>query len=194
VRSALTHRRAFGIVLASAVVAATVATAAASPSGKAFPPGCWIGKSAYNGTYAVGPVKAKVSNGKQTSLLWVGSDKPVAEVFGFLTLSGAGSGTLKISGSSLSMKVKILGDYDLTGTAAAVKANGTDSMTGTARGTGQFLPSVPVKLKYPVKNAPLTIQTVTAQKVTGVFGKAPWKATRRGGAAAKSPAACASAA
>ena len=179
------------------VVAATVAFAAASAGAstdaKAFPVGCWIGKSAYNGTYAAGPVKAKIANGKQTFALWVVSAKPTPHAVGFLTVTGAGAGTLTISGSTLSLKVKILGDYDLTGTPSAVKVNGTYSMTGTAHGTGQFLPSVPVKLKFPVKNAPLTIQTVTPQKVTGVFGKAPWSATLRAGPPSKSAAACAAA-
>ena len=193
-RRGLTDRHATAIALASAVVAAAGSTAAASTSAKAFPPGCWIGNTAYNGTYASGPVHAKVTNGKQTFVLWVGSDKPAAHAVGFLSVTGSGTGTLKISGSTLSLKVKILGEYDLTGTAAAVKVNGTYSMTGTAHGTGQFLPSIPVKLKFPVKNASLAIQTVTAQKVTGVFGKAAWKATRRAGAASTNPAACANAA
>jgi hypothetical protein len=187
--------------LATAAVAAVWAgallatsTASGSHLAKAFPSGCWIGKTPYGGTYASGPVKAKVTNGRQTIVLWVGADKPVAQAVGFITVTGVGAGTLEISGSNLSMKVKILGDYDLTGTASAVKVNGTYSMTGTAVGNGQFLPSVPVKLKYPVKNASLNVKTVTATHVSGLFGKAPWSVTRRPGAPSKNPAACANAA
>lgn len=186
------YAAAAALSIAVAILAAPAATSA--PSGKAFPPGCWIGKRAYNGTYASGPVKAKVTNGKQTFALWVGSDKPAAQAVGFLTVSGDGAGTLKISGSTLALKVKILGDYDLTGTAGAVKVNGVYKMTGTAKGSGQFLPSVPVNLKFPVKNAPLTILTVAPGKVAGVFGKAPWSATRRSGAPSKNPVTCAHAA
>jgi len=186
------YAAATALSVALAVFVAPAATSA--PASKAVPAGCWIGKSTYKGTYASGPVKATVTNGKQTFVLWVGSDKPAAQAVGLLTVTGIGSGTLTISGSKLALKVKILGDYDLTGTAGAVKVNGTYSMTGTAKGSGQFLPSVPVKLKFPVKNAPLTIATVTPGKVAGVFGKAPWSATRRAGAPSKSPAACANAA
>jgi hypothetical protein len=67
-------------------------------------------------------------------------------------------------------------------------------LTGTAKGTGQFLPDVPVKLKYPVKNAALTIQTAAPLKVSGVLGKAPWTVTRRAGAPSKNPQACSDAA
>jgi hypothetical protein len=183
--------------LASAGALATAVVLAAAPAqgsqlAKAFPAGCWIGKAGYSGTYASGPMQAKVTNGTQSFVLWVSKDG--ADAIGFILVKGSGAGTLKVSGSTLALKVKILGDYDLTGTASAVKANGFYSMTGTAKGTGQFLPSVPVKLKYPVKNAAVTLKTVTQQKVTGLFGKAPWSATRRAGAPSKAPDACSDAA
>jgi hypothetical protein len=182
------------VALAAVTIAAiAVAPPATSmPRAKAFPPGCWTGKSAYSGTYASGPVKATVTNGTQTFVLWV--SKNGADAVGYVLVKGAGAGTLQISGSTLSLKVKILGDYDLTGTASAVKANGFYSMTGTAKGTGQFLPSIPVRLKYPVKGAGVTVKTVTPGRVTGVFGKAPWSVTRRTDAPSTDTAACTNAA
>jgi hypothetical protein len=60
-------------------------------------------------------------------------------------------------------------------------------------GTGNFAGSFPVKIKRPVKGA-LTIQTATARRVTGLFGKAPWSATKRGGSPAGNPEACGNAA
>jgi hypothetical protein len=180
--------------MSATVVAAVAASASGSTHAKAFPAGCWIGKTPYSGTYASGPVKAKVTNGKQTFVLWVASTKPGADAVGFIKVTGIGSGGLRVTGSELALEVKILGDYDLTGTSSAVKANGTYSMTGTAHGTGQFLPTVPVKLKYPVKNVPLAIESVTPTRVSGLFGKAPWSATLRPGAASKSPTTCANAA
>lgn len=180
---------ALSLVGAAALAAAPARSA---PEAKAFPAGCWIGKAAYSGAYASGPVNAKVTNGTQTFALWVSKDG--ADAVGFIVVKGTGAGTMKISGSTLALQVKILGDYDLTGTASSVKVNGFYSMTGTAKGTGQFLPSIPVKLKYPIKNASLVIKAVTPGKVSGFFGKAPWSATLRSGAPSKSPEACSSAA
>jgi hypothetical protein len=179
-------------LLATAFAFAVLSASAAqsSPLAKAFPAGCWIGKSTYGGTYATGPVKGKVTNGKQTFVLWVG---PAGSAVGFLTVTGIGTGALRVAGSELALEVKILGDYDLTGTAADVEVNGSYSMTGTALGTGQLAGEFPVKIKRPVKGV-LTIKTVSPQKVTGAFAKAPWSATRRAGAPSKRPDACANAA
>jgi hypothetical protein len=81
--------RAFTVTL---LCLAVTATAYGGPGAKAFQSGCWIGKSAYSGTYASGPVRARVTNGKQTMVLWVGPDK--ANAVGFLTVTGVGTGTL----------------------------------------------------------------------------------------------------
>ncbi len=185
--------RAAGLAAAlAALVAATPAPA--SREAKAFPPGCWIGKQPFTGTFGSGPVKAKVTNGKLKFALWVGAAKK--DAVGWMTFTGIGAGSLKIGDSELVLEVKILGDYDLTGSPSAVKVNGTFSMTGTAEGTGQFGGSYPVKIKDPVKNAPLTILTVSPTKVTGLLdkGKVPWSATRLGGAPAKNPGTCSKAA
>jgi hypothetical protein len=182
-----------GVTLIALAAALTTGPARGGPVAKAFPSGCWIGSQPYSGTYASGPVNAKVTNGKLKIVVWVGSDKPVAQAVGFMTVTGAGSGSLTVAGSKLTLKVKILGDYDLTGTASAVKVNGTYAMTGIAYGSGQFLPNVPVKLKFPVKNLPLQVASVAPTHVSGLFGKAPWSATRHAGSASKSPGACSSA-
>jgi hypothetical protein len=187
------------LALAAAFAAATLtalliaAPAPASTQAKAFPPGCWIGSRPYTGTYASGPVKAKVENGKLKLALWVGTGPSPAAV-GFMTVTGIGSGSLTVAGSELVLEVKVLGDYDLTGTASAVKVNGTFSITGNAIGSGQFEGTYPVKSKYPVHDKLLTIQTVSPTHVTGFFGKAPWTVTRRAGAPSKDPQACAKAA
>jgi hypothetical protein len=181
--------------LAVAVLAALLAAtpAPASTEAKAFPPGCWIGARPFTGTFANGPAKAKVTDGKLKLVVWVGG-KPAMAV-GFLTFTGIGAGSLTVAGSELVLEVKIVGDYDLTGTPAAVKVNGTYSMIGSAIGSGQFAGTYPIKSKVPVKNALLTIKTVSATHVTGVFGQfGNWSATRRAGAPSKNAAACANAA
>jgi hypothetical protein len=134
-------------------------------------------------------VKAKVTNGKLRIALWVSPDKDPFTV-GFVDITGIGAGGMRIAGSELTLEVTITGDYDLTGTPAAVKANGTYRMKGTAMGTGQFPASVPVNLSFPVHNLRLTVTSVRPRRVTGLLGKAPWSATRRGGVAAKSAEAC----
>jgi hypothetical protein len=119
-------------VVAVLAVALLGHSAPAATRAKAFPAGCWIGKSKYSGSYASGPVKAKVTNGKQTFVLWVGPGGSAA--VGFLTVTGIGAGSLRIAGSELALEVKILGDFDLTGSAGDVHVNGTYSMTGTTWG------------------------------------------------------------
>jgi hypothetical protein len=181
------------------VVAVGVLPAAAangSPHVKAFPPGCWIGQTAYGGTFASGGVSGKVTNGKQTFVLWVSGGATALDrvAVGFIKVTGNGSGTLAISGSKLALQVKILGDYELNGSANHVVATGHYVYSGVAKGSGQFLPAIPVKLRFPVNDAPLTILTVTPTKVTGKFLKAPWAATRQRASLAKNAAACANAA
>jgi hypothetical protein len=184
-----THSAAVFLMIAVVVVASTPA---GSVSAKTFPAGCWIGKTSYGGTYASGGVNAKVTNGKQTFVLWVSNaSSPLARVaVGYIKQSGSGFGTLTISGSKLALQLKIAGDYELNGSASHVVATGRYTLTGVAKGTGQFLPSIPVKLRYPVNGAVLTVKTVTATKVSGLFLKAPWSATKRAGAPSKSADAC----
>jgi hypothetical protein len=183
-----------GALAAAAMLVA--APARSSPQAKAFPAGCWIGKTTYAGTFASGGVTGKVTNGKQTFVLWVanGATGPERVAVGFVKVTGKGSGTLTISGSKLSLDVKILGDYELNGSASHVVATGSYVYTGIAQGNGPFLPAVPVKLRFPVNGAVLAIQSVTPTRVSGRFLQAPWTATRHAGAAVKSAAACANAA
>ena len=183
------------VTLVGLTAASTTGPATAQPLAKAFPPGCWIGKATYGGTFASGGVTGKVTNGKQTFVLWVsgGATGPDRVAIGFIKVTGKGSGTLTVSGSKLALELKILGDYELNGSASHVVATGYYTYTGVAKGSGQFLPAIPVKLRFPVNDATLTIQTVTPTKVSGRFLKAPWTAMRHGGAAAKNAAACANA-
>lgn len=92
------------------------------------------------------------------------------------------------------LQVKIKGDYTLSGSASHLVANGSYRYVGVARGSGQFIPFHPVNFKIPIADVPLTIQSVTPTKVSGVFLKAPRSATLHTGAPAKGPAACANAA
>jgi hypothetical protein len=189
----LTTAALIGVV---AVGALPAGAANGSPHVKAFPPGCWIGNTSYSGTYAAGAVTGKVTNGKQTFVLWVSNGATALDrvAVGFIKVTGSGSGTLTVSGSKLALQVKILGDYELNGSASHVVATGHYVYSGVAKGSGQFLPAIPVKLRFPVNDAPLTILTVTPTKITGKFLKAPWTATRRRASLAKSAAACANAA
>lgn len=183
-----------GLVAAAALAIAV--TAPASALVKAFPSGCWIGSKAYSGAYKGGPLKANVTKGTLTFVLWVGKGAtgPERSAFGFMKLTGNGSGTLTIGGSQLALQVKIRGNYTLSGSASHVVANGSYRYVGVAKGTGQFVPIAPVEFKVPLEDVPLTIQTVAHARVSGVLLKAPWTAVRRSGTAAKGPAACANAA
>lgn len=171
-------------------LAAAFAASTGSSAGKAFPPGCWIGTTKYSGKSTIGPAKGAVSNGTQKIVLWVG---PGGSAVGALVVKGNATGTLQISGSTLAAKMKLLGDYDLTGTASEIAVNGTYRITGTAHGTGQLSGTFPIDVKTPVKGT-LVVGTVRPNRVTGHFRKAPWTATRRAGSAAKNPKACAEAA
>jgi len=177
------------LVVAVALGVVLAPTSSGSPLATAFPTGCWIGKSSYSGKSAIGPATGVVSHGTQSLVLWIGSS---GVAFGSLIVRGNATGTLEIGGSALAAEMKLRGDYDLTGTAADVKVNGMYSITGTARGTGQLAGTYPIKVKMPVKGT-LVIKTVSPNRVTGHFRKAPWSAKRRGGAAAKSLLACANA-
>jgi hypothetical protein len=186
------------VVLTLAACTAAALWSVAAPAktlAKVFPAGCWIGSRSYSGTSAFGQVKARVTNGKVKFVLWVGKGGAKADAVGFITVTGHGSGTLTVAGSELTMEVKILGDYDLSGSASAVKVNGTYSMKGVAVGSGQFGGSYPVDIKWPLKNVALKVTTLTARHATGVFfQKTPWTASKKGAAAGKSAAACANAA
>jgi hypothetical protein len=169
-------------------VATGLATAPAqsSPQAKAFPAGCWIGKSKYSGKSNIGPAKGAVSEGTQSLVLWVG---PQGVAFGSLFVTGNATGTFEVAGSALAAEMKLRGEYDLSGTAANVKVDGTYSITGTARGTGQLSGTFPIKLKVPVHGT-LVVKTVSPNRVTGHFRKAPWSATRRAGTPSKSAQKC----
>jgi hypothetical protein len=179
---------ALGAVLVVALAA--MWTGSASSAGKAFPPGCWIGTTKYSGKSSIGPAKGAVSKGTQEIVLWVG---PGGLAVGALIVKGNATGTLEIAGSALAAEMKLLGDYDLTGTAAKVTVNGTYRITGTARGTGQLSGTFPINVKTPVKGV-LVVKAVTPNRVTGLFRQAPWTATRRSATAAKNPKTCAEAA
>jgi hypothetical protein len=183
-----------GLLAAGTASVLLAGPAPARPLTKVFPAGCWIGSRTYSGTSTFGGAKARVTNGKVKFVLWVGKGGAGAHAVGYITVTGHGSGTLAVAGSELAMEVKILGDYDLSGSASAVKVNGTYSMKGVAVGTGQFGGSYPVDIKWPLKNVALKVTTLTARHATGVFfQKTPWTASKRGAAAGKSAAACANA-
>jgi hypothetical protein len=62
------HARRIAALLLSATALVTLsATAGGSTHAKAFPAGCWIGKTPFSGTYATGPVKAKVARAERPS-------------------------------------------------------------------------------------------------------------------------------
>lgn len=185
-------RRAQLCTALSILVATALATAPArsSPQAKAFPAGCWIGKSSYSGKSAIGPAQGAVSHGTQSLVLWIGSS---GVAYGSLIVRGNATGTLEIGGSALAAEMKLRGDYSLTGTAWKVEVDGIYSITGTARGTGQLGGTFPIKLKTPVKGT-LVIKTVSPNRVTGHFRKAPWRVTRRTGTPSKNPKTCADAA
>ncbi len=176
----------------SILMAAALATAPAwsSPQAKAFPAGCWIGKSSYSGKSAIGPAKGVVSHGTQSLVLWIGSS---GVAYGSLIVRGNATGTLEIAGSALAAEMKLRGDYSLTGTASEVEVDGLYSITGTARGTGQLGGTFPIKVKTPVKGV-LVVKNVSPNRVTGHFRKAPWSATRRTGTPSRNPNTCADAA
>lgn len=163
------------------LLAAALLALAATPGGwtappKSVPPGCWLGTGTHAGTFASGPVKAKVTSGTIQLQLWVG--KGGADAVGLLKTGGIGKGTLAVSGSKLTLTIVMKGSFDVTGTASKLVVNGSDRWTGKAVGSGQFI-TVPVKLVLPVKNQPLTIVAVTPSRVTFRYGKAPFAAVRR---------------
>jgi hypothetical protein len=120
-------------------------------------------------------VQGRVSSGTIGLHLWVG--KGGADAVGLLTTGGIGNGSLSLGGSKLKLTVVMKGRFDVTGSATKLVVNGTDSWTGKATGSGQFA-SVPVALKLPVKNAPLTVVAVSPGRVTFRYGKAPFVAVR----------------
>lgn len=154
---------------------ATVAPGSAATAAATVPPGCWLGKGVHAGTFASGPVQGRVSSGTIGLHLWVG--KGGADAVGLLTTGGIGNGSLSLGGSKLKLTVVMKGRFDVTGSATKLVVNGTDSWTGKATGSGQFA-SVPVALKLPVKNAPLTVVAVSPGRVTFRYGKAPFVAVR----------------
>ncbi|MGH3126598.1 MAG: hypothetical protein ACRDPX_01635 [Gaiellaceae bacterium] len=170
------------------LVATALATAPArsSPQGKAFPAGCWIGKSSYSGKSAIGPAKGAVSEGTQSLVLWIGSS---GVAYGSLIVRGNATGTFEIAGSALAAEMKLRGDYSLTGIASEVEVDGLYSITGTARGTGQLAGTFPIKVKMPITGT-LVVKTVSPNRVTGHFRKAPWSTTRRTGTPSKNPKTC----
>ncbi len=178
------------LVVSTVLSAALAAVASAGLRTKSFPAGCWIGTTKYSGESTIGPAKGAVSKGTQKIILWVG---PGGSAIGALIVKGNATGTLEIAGSALAAEMKLIGDYDLTGTAAKVAVNGTYRITGTAHGTGQLSGTFPINVKTPVKGM-LAITIVKPNRVTGHFRKAPWTATRRAGSAAKNPKTCVEAA
>jgi hypothetical protein len=175
------------ILVAMALV---TAPALSSPQAKAFPAGCWIGKSSYSGKSTVGPAKGAVSHGTQSLVLWIGKGGMAS---GSLDVRGNATGTFEIGGSALAAEMKLRGDYTLTGISSKVDVDGIYSITGTARGTGQLSGTFPIKVKLPIKGT-LVVKAVSPNRVTGHFRKAPWSATRRAGAPSKDPKACVEAA
>lgn len=173
-----------------AATALATAPAQSSPHAKAFPAGCWIGKSSYSGKSTVGPAKGAVSHGTQSLVLWIGAS---GVAYGSLIVRGNATGTFEVGGSALAAEMKLRGDYSLTGTSSEVEVDGTYSITGTSRGTGQLSGTFPIKLKMPIKGT-LAIKTVSPSGVTGHFRKAPWSATRRTGTPSKNPKTCVEAA
>lgn len=161
---------ALSLVAASPGPGATEATEATK-----VPPGCWLGTGVHAGAFASGPVTGRVTSGTIRLTLWVG--KGGADAVGLLQTGGIGNGTLSISGSTLKLRVVMKGRFDVTGSASKLVVNGTDSWTGKAVGSGQFI-TVPVSLKLPVKNAPLAIVTATARRVTFRYGKTNFVAVR----------------
>ncbi len=70
------------------------------------------------------------------------------------------------------------GRFDVTGTASKLVVNGVDRWDGKAKGSGQLAIDIPVSLKLPVKNAPLTIVAVHPSRITLRYGKAAFVANR----------------
>lgn len=165
------------LVLAATLLCVAWASAgsAAAPGGAGVPPGCWLGKGTYSGTFASGSVTGKVTSGTIELHLWVG--KAGKDAVGLLRTGGVGKGSLLVSGSKLSLSVVMKGRFDVTGSASKLVVNGKDRWKGKAVGSGQFI-SVPVDLTFPVKNATLAIVAVTPSRVTLRYGKAAFLAKR----------------
>jgi hypothetical protein len=161
------------VVLGAAALGAGASGEAASTAGK-IPAGCWLGKGVHSGTFATGSVKGKVTSGTIELHLWVGKD---GDAVGLMRTGGIGKGTLKVAGSSLVLTVVMTGKFDVTGSATKLVVNGMDRWKGKAVGQGQFI-TVPIDLKFPVKNAPLEIVAVTPTRITLRYGKAAFVANR----------------
>lgn len=161
------------------VTSVLAALAAGSVGGAALdagtvPAGCWLGKGSYSGTYASGPVTARVTSGTISLRLWVGKN---GDAVGLLDTGAVGKGNVKISGSTLALTVLMKGRFDVTGSTTKLVVNGKDRWKGKAVGKGQFL-TVPVDLTLPVKNASLAIVAATPSRVTFRYGKAAFVANR----------------
>ncbi|MCZ7588631.1 MAG: hypothetical protein M5U27_07180 [Gaiella sp.] len=165
------------ISLALLALAALVLAAGApgAPRAAAIPSGCWLGKGVHAGTFASGPLKARVTSGTIQLHLWVG--KAGTDAVGLLRTGGVGKGSLSMSGSKLTLTVVMKGRFDVTGTPVKLVVNGKDTWNGKAVGSGRFL-TIPVSLQLPVKGAPLTIVAATPSRVTLRYGKAAFVATR----------------
>lgn len=175
------RRRAAELAAAAAAIAALIlpAAAIARPHGALGPakPGCWLAKGHFSGSYVSGPVKAKVTSGTIDMRLWVGKG---GELVGLLSTGGVGNGTLSMSGSKLKLTVLITGTFDVTGSPAAMKVNGAYRWKGTAKGSGVFggAGAIPVDLKLPVKNQPLTVVSATPTRMVLRFGNATFTALK----------------
>ena len=78
----------------------------------------------------------------------VARDRPS---IGFVKQTGNGSGSLVVGGSKLALQLKIIGSYELTGSASHVLANGSYTLSGRRQGKRSVPPVPPREDQGPVR-------------------------------------------
>ena len=155
------------LVLATMVVPASALSG--QTAGKAFPPGCWVGKGTFAGTKTIGGATVNVSNGTLTFKLVV-TKKKVA--VGFADVAAHASGDISANGMSASGEIDFTGNFDLTGAPGNVAVDGSYAMKGVLVVSGL---DVPIDQEVPGQGK-LGITSVKPATVKGTFDYVNWTA------------------